>query len=145
MALPHLSLRPPPHPRSSPLLLSPQLVSHLPKRLRRKLRSPTRRARSARAVVTVTTRVMKTRPSASARRRRRRLRRRPPRPRRRTRRRARMILTATPTKRSISERWTSGQSNSAHRCLPVKALYTTKSCTCHSYYYSILGYQLLQM
>ena len=86
--------------RFSPLLQSQRLVSPLLRRPRRKLR-PTRRARSARAVVTVTTRLMRTRPSASARRRKRRLRRRPKRPPRRTRRRARVILTATPTKRSV--------------------------------------------
>jgi hypothetical protein len=117
MALLHQLLRPHPHLRFSPLLQSPRPASPLLKRLRRKLKPPTRRARSARAVATVMTRAMKTRPSASAKRRKRRLRRRPP---RRTRRRARVILTATPTKRSISERWTSEKSDSAHRCCLYK-------------------------
>jgi predicted RNA-binding protein (TIGR00451 family) len=98
--------------RSSQLPQSQRQVSPLLKRPRRKLKpvplsTPTRRARSERAVVTVTTRVMKTRPNANARRRKKRLRRRRRRPPRRTRRRARVILTATPTKRSVSERWTS--------------------------------------
>ena len=57
--------------RFSPLLQSQRRVLPLLKRPRRKLR-PTRRARSARAVVTVTMRLMRTRPSASARRRKRR-------------------------------------------------------------------------